>query len=66
MLEELWSENFFGDHVIKSQVLITCGQEKLCSWELHIFHSGAGSSYEGKSKIIRTFVFPIYLHKSRG
>jgi hypothetical protein len=22
--------------------------------------------YEGKSKIIRTFVFPIYLHKSRG
>jgi hypothetical protein len=23
-------------------------------------------SYEGKSKIIRTFVFPMYLQKSRG
>jgi hypothetical protein len=28
---------------------------------------GSGAMmYEGKSKIIRTFVFPIYLHKSRG
>jgi hypothetical protein len=25
-----------------------------------------GLIYEGKSKIIRTFVFPIYLHRSRG